>query len=100
VTRAGPTTQAAQGEGVTLGQARGRVALGRRWAVRVCWGAPAAWAGQGRGQAAARGERGGRSWAMESSVGTGRVGPGCEGRPRIGRRAGLRGNGEKEVWVV
>jgi hypothetical protein len=101
VARAGPTTQAAQGEGdATLGQARGRVALGHRWATCGCWGAPAVWAGQGRGQAATGGKRGGRSWAAESSAGTGRAGPRCGGRPRTGRRAGLRGNGEKEVWAV
>jgi hypothetical protein len=50
-------------------------------------------------QAAAGGERGGRSWAAESSAGMGRAGPGCGGRARTGRCAGLRGNGCMSGWA-
>jgi hypothetical protein len=51
--------------------------------------------GVGRAGGPGRGRRramGGRRWAAESSEGTGRAGLGCGGRPRIGRRAGLREN--------
>jgi hypothetical protein len=36
---------------------------------------------------------------VESSAGTGHAGPGCGGRSRTGRRAGLRGNGGMSGWA-